>query len=136
MAKVDIQLWVTRKGKGTDLQFINTEAYIKQIENYTFEAMNERSHKTLSVSPTTDKYIKEHDALPHQYYVWLRKAEQDNIERKSRRLCFQARKLTVDLVLDSFMKVKIPQGSVHRQAKELFNAVSVAKWRLRMAGAD
>ena len=42
----------------------------------------------------------------------------------------------MDLVLDSFMKVKIPQGSVHRQAKELFNAVSVAKWRLRMTGAD
>ena len=67
MAKVDIQLWVTSKGKGTDLEFINTEANIKQIEIYIFEAMNERSHKTRSVSPTTDKDIVEHDALHHQY---------------------------------------------------------------------
>ena len=63
LAKVNIQLLVTCNGKRTDRQFIDKE----QIDNYIFEAMNERSFKGRSASTTNDKYIEEHDTLHHQY---------------------------------------------------------------------
>ena len=65
LAKVNIQLWVTCNGKRTDRQFIDTESKIKQIDNYIFEAMNQRSFKARSALTTNDKYIEEHDTLHH-----------------------------------------------------------------------
>ena len=67
--------------------------------------------------------------------MWLGKAKHDNIEHKSSRLYAQARKRTVDSVLNILMNVKISQSSAGRKAKALGNALSVAKWRLRMVGA-
>ena len=77
--------------------------------------------------PLLNRDIEEHDAPHHQYYIWLRKARQNKIEHETKKLCDQARKRTVDSVLNSLMKVKIPQDSVHGKVEVLVNAISVAK---------
>ena len=98
--------------------------------------MNEHSCKARTALTTTNKYIEEHNALHHHYYVGLGKAKQENIEHKSSILLAQARWHRVDSELDSLMKVKIPLGSAHRKAKALVNAVGVTKWRVRLVGAE
>ena len=80
---MDLQLWLPSEGGGTAQQYIKTMARIKQIEKGIIKAMNTRSCEALSASPTTNKDIEEHDTLHHQYYAWLRKARQNNIEHKN-----------------------------------------------------
>ena len=38
--------------------------------------------------------------------------------------------------LKRLMEAKIPQGFAHKKVKALIDAVSVARWRLKAAGAE